>query len=105
MAKYLTGLAALIALGVFSHSGGQGLLALALGSLSRRIFVTCHLYRSRRRSTIGWIIFSEDLSFIQFAGALLILTGIAIARPRGSEQIYLASQQTGFDGDFVDTHQ
>ena len=76
------GVASLIALGTFSHAGGQGLLAVALGSLSAAFSSLVIFVEALAAAFFGWAVFDEALSPQQFAGAALILTGIWIARPR-----------------------
>ncbi|MGI9354479.1 MAG: DMT family transporter [Rhizobiaceae bacterium] len=78
----LTGVAALLALGVFSHSGGQGLLAVALGSLSAAFSSLVIFIEALAAAFFGWLVFSEALTPLQCAGGVLILAGIWIARPR-----------------------
>lgn len=78
----MTGVAALLALGIFSHSGGQGLLAVALGSLSAAFSSLVIFIEALAAAFFGWLVFSEALTPLQSAGGLLILAGIWIARPR-----------------------
>lgn len=78
------GVASLIALGTFSHAGGQGLLAVALGSLSAAFSSLVIFVEALAAAFFGWAVFGETLSPQQFAGAALILTGIWIARPKPS---------------------
>lgn len=76
------GVASLVALGTFSHAGGQGLLAVALGSLSAAFSSLVIFVEALAAAFFGWAVFGETLSPLQFAGAALILTGIWIARPK-----------------------
>ncbi|WP_075997359.1 DMT family transporter [Salaquimonas pukyongi] len=76
------GVASLIALGTFSHAGGQGLLAIALGSLSAAFSSLVIFVEALAAAFFGWAVFGETLSPMQFAGAAMILTGIWVARPK-----------------------
>ncbi len=78
----IIGVSALLALGLFSQSVGQGLLAVALGSLSAAFSSLVIFIEAVAAAFFGWLVFAEILSIPQFMGALLILYGIWIARPR-----------------------
>jgi drug/metabolite transporter (DMT)-like permease len=74
--------AALLALGLVSHAGGQGLLSVALGRLPA-IFSSLVIFLEAIVAAIaGWIVLGEALGPAQYAGGALILIGIWIARPR-----------------------
>lgn len=75
------GYASLVALGVFSHAGGQGLLAVALGSLSAAFSSLVIFMEAVAAAILGWILFDEKMTGMQFFGAALILGGVWIARP------------------------
>jgi len=77
----LTGVAALLALGLISHTGGQGLLAVALGSLSAAFSSLVIFIEALAAAVFAWLIFAEVLTPIQITGGGLILIGIWIARP------------------------
>ena len=79
----MTGVMALLALGFISHSGGQGLLSVALGSLSATFSSLVIFVEALAAAILGWLVFDEYLTIVQFAGAMLILLGIWIARPKG----------------------
>ena len=79
----LTGAAALVALGLVSHTGGQGLLAFALGHLSAAFSSLVIFLEALFAAGFGWLFFHETLTPLQWAGGVAILTGIWIARPRG----------------------
>ncbi|MEO1397757.1 MAG: DMT family transporter, partial [Pseudomonadota bacterium] len=81
----VAGLAALIALGAVSHVGGQGLLAVALGSLSAAFSSLVIFIEALAAALFGWLVFAEVLTPLQGAGGLLILFGIWIARPQGTK--------------------
>ncbi len=80
----ITGIMALLALGFISHAGGQGLLSVALGSLSATFSSLVIFVEALAAAVLGWLLFDEHLTIVQFAGAILILLGIWIARPKGS---------------------
>ena len=78
----ITGVMALLALGFISHASGQGLLSVALGSLSATFSSLVIFVEALAAAILGWLLFDEHLTIVQFAGALLILLGIWIARPK-----------------------
>lgn len=82
----MVGILALLALGFISHTGGQGLLAVALGSLSATFSSLVIFIEAVAAAIFAWIIVNESLSLFQLAGGVLILAGIWIARPRGEKQ-------------------
>lgn len=77
-----TGVFALLALGIISHSGGQGLLALALGSLSAAFSSLVIFIEAMAAAGFAWLFLNEALNIWQGIGGVLILLGIWIARPR-----------------------
>ncbi len=76
------GWAALVAMGTLSHAGGQGLLAVALGSLSAAFSSLVIFVEALAAAFFGWLVFNEKLSILQLAGSALILSGVWYARPR-----------------------
>ncbi|MEI2384958.1 DMT family transporter [Breoghania sp. JC706] len=76
------GVSALVALAVISHTGGQGLLAFALGHLSAAFSSLVIFLEAVAAGFFGWLIFAEALTPLQFAGGGAILAGIWVARPR-----------------------
>jgi len=76
------GIAALIALALVSHVGGQGLLIYALGHLPAAFSALVIFLEAIAAAAFGWYFLSEAVVALQFAGGALILAGIAIARPR-----------------------
>lgn len=78
-------MAALFALGLVSHTGGQGLLAVALGSLSAVFSSLVIFIEAVAAAGFGWAFAGEALSLPQLGGGALILAGIWIARPRPAE--------------------
>jgi drug/metabolite transporter (DMT)-like permease len=76
------GLAALIAMAWISHTGGQGLLSIALGRLPAAFSSLVIFLEAIAAAGFGWLILGEPVSSIQALGGLAILAGIFIARPR-----------------------
>lgn len=76
--------AALLALALVSHVGGQGLLAVALGRLPAVFSSLVIFLEALAAAAAGWLVLGEALTPAQGAGGALILLGIWIARPRGS---------------------
>jgi len=77
-------LAALFALALVSHTGGQGLLAFALGHLSAAFSALVIFLEAVAAACLGWLVLGETLGPAQAVGAIAILAGIAAARPRRS---------------------
>ncbi len=77
----MNGVYALLALGNISHAGGQGLLAVALGSLSAAFSSLVIFMEAIVAALFGWMIFAEKLGPFQLAGAACILFGVWFARP------------------------
>jgi drug/metabolite transporter (DMT)-like permease len=78
----LPAVASLFALAIISHSGGQGMLAFALGHLPAAFSALVIFLEAVVAAFAGWLIFAEVLGPLQAAGALAIFAGIFIARPR-----------------------
>jgi drug/metabolite transporter (DMT)-like permease len=76
------GLAALIAMAWISHTGGQGLLSIALGRLPAAFSSLVIFLEAIAAAGFGWLILEEPVSSIQALGGLAILAGIFVARPR-----------------------
>lgn len=76
------GVFALLALGVVSHAGGQGLLAVALGALSAAFSSLVIFVEAIAAAGFAWVLLGEALNLWQGLGGVLILAGIWIARPR-----------------------
>jgi drug/metabolite transporter (DMT)-like permease len=76
------GLAALTAMAVVSHAGGQGLLAVALGRLPPVFSSLVIFLEAVAAALFGWAILGEAVSPAQALGGGLILIGIWAARPR-----------------------
>jgi len=81
------GVAALTAMALISHAGGQGLLAVALGRLPS-VFSSLVIFLEAVAAAIfGWILLGEALTLVQALGGALILFGIWTARPRGKAPV------------------
>ena len=78
----LTGWLVLLALGVVSHAGGQGLLTVALGSLPVMFSALVIFLEAVAAALFGWLVLSEAVTGWQALGGLVILLGIWVARPR-----------------------
>jgi len=78
----LSGVAALVALAIVSHAGGQGLLAFALGHLPAAFSALVIFLEAVAAACFGWLILAEALGPVQALGAAAIFAGVAIARPR-----------------------
>ncbi|MCB1450101.1 MAG: DMT family transporter [Nitratireductor sp.] len=76
-----SGYASLLSLGMISHAGGQGLLAVALGSLSAAFSSLVIFLEAVAAAFFGWAIFNETMGPLQLAGGICILAGIWVARP------------------------
>ena len=76
------GIAALVALALVSHAGGQGLLAFALGHLPAAFSALVIFLEAVAAACFGWLILGEEVGPLQALGAVAIFAGIAVARPR-----------------------
>ncbi|MDQ0316808.1 DMT family transporter [Amorphus orientalis] len=77
-----TGIAALLALALVSHAGGQGLLSFSLGHLTAAFSSLVIFLEALAAALAGWVFLGEALSLHQAAGGAAILAGIWLARPR-----------------------
>jgi drug/metabolite transporter (DMT)-like permease len=78
----LEGWGALLALGWISHSGGQGLLSVALGRLPSVFSSLVIFLEAIAAAFFGWLVLHEPVTLVQGAGGCLIVLGIWVARPR-----------------------
>ena len=76
------GVAALFAMAWISHSGGQGLLSIALGRLPAAFSSLVIFLEAIAAALFGYLILGEPVSAVQALGGLAILAGIFVARPR-----------------------
>lgn len=77
------GLAALVAMALVSHAGGQGLLAVALGRLPAVFSSLVIFLEAIAAALFGWLFLGEALTAVQGFGGAAILAGIWVARPKG----------------------
>jgi drug/metabolite transporter (DMT)-like permease len=77
-----SGVAALLALAIVSQVGGQGLLAVALGTLPATFSSLVIFLEAIAAAALAWIVLGEALGLAQIGGGLLILFGIWVARPQ-----------------------
>jgi len=70
---------------VISQVGGQGLVAVALGTLPATFSSLVIFLEAIAAASFGWLLLGEALGIAQALGGVLILIGIAVARPRAGE--------------------
>lgn len=80
--RSLGGVAALLALALVSQVAGQGLLAVALGTLPATFSSMVIFLEAIAAAGFAWVILGEALGALQAFGGVLILAGIWTARPR-----------------------
>jgi drug/metabolite transporter (DMT)-like permease len=78
----------LCTLAFISHSGGQGLLSVALGRLPTVFSSLVIFLEAVGAAGFAWVLQSEPVSLIQAIGGAIILTGIWVARPRAGEKSF-----------------
>jgi drug/metabolite transporter (DMT)-like permease len=89
-----SGYSALFALALISHTGGQGLLAIALGRLPT-VFTSFVIFIEAFAAALaGWIYLNEALSGLQLLGGAAILAGIWVARPKNAKSSPEVSDET-----------
>ena len=76
------GMLVLLALALVSQVGGQGLLAVALGTLPATFSSLVIFLEAIAAAALAWAVLGEALGALQMLGGLLILAGIYLARPR-----------------------
>ncbi len=77
-----SGWCVLLALGLISHAGGQGLLSVALGRLPTVFSSLVIFLESIAAALFAWVLFGENVTLLQALGGIVIIAGIWIARPR-----------------------
>jgi drug/metabolite transporter (DMT)-like permease len=77
------GWAVLLGLALFSHAGGQSLIAYALAHLPPAFSSVSLLLQPAAAAVLAWMLLGEPLGPTQAAGAIIVLGGIFLAR-RGS---------------------
>jgi len=83
----LNGALALLALALISQVGGQGLVAVALGTLPATFSALVIFLEAIAAATFGWLLLNEPLGLVQALGGVLILFGIYVARPRAGDLV------------------
>jgi drug/metabolite transporter (DMT)-like permease len=76
------GLAALLAMAWISHTGGQGLLSIALGRLPAAFSSLVIFLEAIAAAGFAYLILGEPVTSVQALGGFAILAGIFVARPR-----------------------
>lgn len=79
----LQGLLAVIGLGLIAHAAGQGLATFALGRLPAGVISVVLLLQIVVGMTLAALLFGEVPSLAVFVGGLLVVAGVATARPNG----------------------
>ena len=74
------GWSVLLAMGLISHVGGQGLIAYALAHLEAGFSSVGLLLQPVLATVLAWILFHETLGTIQAVGGVLVLLGICVVR-------------------------
>jgi len=67
------------ALGVISHLAGQTLIAFALGHLSASFSSVILLLQPLMAALLAWVVLGERLTLWQWAGGVVVLSGIFVA--------------------------
>lgn len=70
----------LIGLALLSHAGGQSLIAYALAHLPAAFSSVALLLQPAVAALLAWLLLAEPLGPLQGIGAIIILTGIVLAR-------------------------
>jgi drug/metabolite transporter (DMT)-like permease len=83
----MPGAGALLALAVVSQVGGQGLVAVALGTLPATFSSLVIFLEALAAAAFGWWLLNEPLGLVQALGGVLILFGIWVARPRANDLV------------------
>jgi len=79
----LMGWAVLFGLALFSHAGGQGLIAYALAHLPPAFSSVSLLMQPVLAALLAWALLNEALGLWQSVGGIIVLAGVMLAR-RGS---------------------
>ena len=72
---------AVLSLALVSHTGGQGLLSVALGILPAVFSSLVIFLEALIAALIAWLVLGEAVTGMQGLGALFIVAGIVLARP------------------------
>jgi drug/metabolite transporter (DMT)-like permease len=94
-ASSAAGWAAIAALALVSHVGGQTLITYGFGHLPASFSSISLLWQPVVAALAAWAFLSEPLTWKQVAGGLVVLTGIALATPTlGSGPAPVASERS-----------
>ena len=80
MATGIYGWAVLLGLALFSHAGGQSLIAYALAHLPAAFSSVGLLVQPVLAAVLAWILLAEPLGAVQALGGAVVLVGIVLAR-------------------------
>lgn len=69
----------LVALGLLSHAGGQGMIAYAMAHLAASFSAVALLWQPVVAAVLAMLVLGEPLGFMQIAGGLVIIAGIVTA--------------------------
>ncbi len=75
-----TGWINVIALALIAQAAGQSLIAYAMAHLPATFSSVGLLWQPVAAALLAWVLIGETMGTLQFAGGLLVLAGIAIAR-------------------------
>ncbi len=95
MPETAAGWAVVALLALVVHVGGQGGMGWALGHVSAGVASVVILVQPVAAGLFGWILFGEALSALQWAGAGLALSGVALARPKSARMASTVSVPAG----------
>ncbi|MGL4635776.1 MAG: DMT family transporter [Beijerinckiaceae bacterium] len=73
---------ALAVMGVVCHAFGQGLSALAVGSLGASVTSVVLVYGVAVTVAGGWLVFGEVPNLMQLTGGMLVLAAVILCRPK-----------------------
>ena len=77
---------AVVALAIFSHAGGQSLIAYALAHLRASFSSVALLLQPVVAAVAAWVLLGEQLGTWQIAGGAAVLCGVALARSQQAEK-------------------
>jgi drug/metabolite transporter (DMT)-like permease len=69
----------LVALALISHVSGQALIAYGFGHLPASFSAVSLLWQPVVAAAVAWVVLGEQLHWLQGAGAVVVLAGIAVA--------------------------
>lgn len=80
VATGIYGWAVLLGLALFSHAGGQSLIAYALAHLPAAFSSVGLLVQPVLAAVLAWVLLAEPLGVVQALGGAIVLAGIVLAR-------------------------